>query len=377
MYRPNLALVWAFLSTSSAASSTVLYLVFMHGQDWAPGFIQLYSTMGMVSGWLNALIYFLVPHSAFLQRRLAGICFFGFAILLAASIYHLVFHQPLTPGKLAFLATCFIPILYANAFGVEFYEGNYPWPYRRVVTFNFCCLIAAALALAFNRTEEALYNWTAMVGVAFFLRWTLDHWNRIDEPTPLPPSLRPWANPSLPILERTLWDQWAIARLDVLNWSFWIYALSRVLTFSGNVIYSYLMGTGSAAFAATNKNRSLLLWSVAAVALPVAFLGYEYQWCAFLLGQLFAWMVTSQLTLRYRERSNAYGLFLLIWISDFTLRFLGLMYSHELQDYTRILLISASLGIFATFVLALRKPAAPFPGTANTKSRPGDFPSIR
>ncbi|MGE3261141.1 MAG: hypothetical protein AB7K68_05135 [Bacteriovoracia bacterium] len=377
MFRPSLALVWAFLSTLSAASSTLIYLYLAHGQPWAPGFIQLYSSLGIVAGWLNALIYFLAPRTIFFQTRKAALFFFFAALLMASTIYAKIFHQELSWEKLCFLATSLIPVLYANAFGIEFYEGNYPWPYRRILAFNIFIFFGAIGSLCFAHDESGLYRWGGAAGIPFFCLWLSDCWNRIDAPREKFDSIQPWLNPSLPVLERTLWDQWVVSRLDVLNWSFGIYALGRVVTFTGNVTYSYLMGTNSTAYKIKRRDNSWWPWAVMLLAAPIAAGAVKYIWCAFLLGQIFAWFITALLTTEYDSESSSYGKYLLIWFMDLTIRTVGILVAQDLKDYASFLVFSSVTGLILSLLLRRKQLLKPSPKRTSTKSLLEDFPGIR
>lgn len=377
IFRPDLALVWAVLATVSAAASTVVYLLYAHDQDWAPHFIQLYATMGMISGWLNSLIYFLAPRSIFLQTRRAALGFFLLALVAASLIYTKIFHQPVTTPRLLFLMASFVPVLYANAFGIEFYEGNYPWPYKRVVVLNSFFFLAALGAFFTFRTEEALYLATFGVGAVFLALWSIDRWNPIDVPKEKKRSIRPWLNPSVPVLERTLWDQWVMLRLDITSWSFPIYAMSRVITFVGNVSYSYLQGTNSRAHASLKRKDSQFIWLVLLVSAPIAAAAVKYVWCAFLLGQVLAWTLTSLLTSEYNSTGKSYGRYLLLWIVDFGLRLTGVLVAQDINDYLPFLIFSGSAGLIVCLLIWKKRFSSSSPEKANTKFHSADSLNIR
>jgi hypothetical protein len=375
MFRPSLALVWAFLSTFSAASSTLVYLLLAHNQTWAPSFIQLYASLGIVSGWLNALIYFLAPRTLVLQSRKASIIFFGLALFLSSSVYTYAFHQQLSGERLFFLAASLIPVLYANAFGIEFYEGNYPWAYKRVVAFNLFLFLAGIGSWCFSHSESGLYRWAALAGLPFILFWSLDRWNKIDVPRERRSAIQPWLNPSLPVLERTLWDQWILARLDILSWSFGIYVLGRLVTFGGNVTYSYLLGTNSKANFSRRTHMPWWPWAVMLLAAPVAAGAIRYNWCAFLLGQILAWLLTVLLTSEFESESKAYGKYLLIWFTDFCLRSIGIMVAQDLKDYIPFLVFSSVAGLICSLLLWRKQVSKAYPRRTSTKFRLEDFPS--
>jgi len=376
MRRPSAPILWAFSATLSAASSTVIYLLFAHGQPWAANFIQLYSTMGMVAGWMNALIYFISPRSFFLQSRQGAILCMAIAILLTKLFFQLAFAHAFGWNEFFFVFSGLIPVLYANAFGVEFYEGNYPWVYRRTVLYNISLLFVALLAWFFTPSQEGLFHWTGIVGLVWLIVWNYDRWNTIDVPKVRPQSLRPWLNPSLPILERTLWDQWVLARLGALDWSFWIYLIGRVITFSGNVAYSYLWSTNSKAHR-SRRNVPAISWAIILIAVPVALGGLRYVWCAFLLGQLFSWLITTELTSEYSSENTRYGKFLMIWALDLAWRGLALALSNSPDEYGRFVVTSGLLGIVGMTVFLTKRRVLPLPEKTNTKFQTADFPGKR
>ena len=374
MFVRDLALIWAFLSTFSAALSTAAYLYFIHRAPWAAEFIQLYSTLGMVSGWLNALIYYLSPRSIFLQSRRAAVMFYVGAIVLTAILFRVCFQKTLDFPATLFLAANFLPVLYANAFGVEFFEGNYPWPYKRAITMNFAFVLATAGALLVSPTREGLMYWTGGAGLLFLLLWSVDRWNQIDVPSPRTNSGRAWLNPSLPVLERTLWDQLMLSRLGALEWSFFIYLIGRLATFMGNVAYSYIMGTNSRANYRRGE-RAWMFWLVVFAAIPVALLGIGYVWCAFLFGQVFAWFLTAELSNCYQRAGSLYRKFLLVWVADFAWRSVVFYFSESMEQYARLAITSGGMGIIAAVLLWPGLTLAPFRRTTSTKFRPADFPS--
>lgn len=373
--RPSAPILWAFSATVAAASSTVIYLLLARGKPWAPSFIELYSTMGMVAGWMNALIYYISPRSTFFQgRRGAALCMI-IAVTLTLFFFRLIFDQPIHLGELVFVFAGLIPILYANAFGLEFYEGNYPWVYKRVVLYNMSILAGAMLAFVFHPTQAGLFYWTGAVGLLWLLIWANDQWNHIDRPAERPLSIRPWLNPSLPILERTLWDQWVLARLGALQWSLGIYLIGRIITFSGNVVYSYLLGTNSKAHRRQDGNP-VIAWVIIAVALPLALLGLRFAWCAFLLGQLFSWLITTELSSEYESGGSIYGKFLLIWALDLGWRVAALLLSSDPYQYGRLAVSSGLFGIIAVMIILRKRPAWRLREKTNTKLQPADFLNI-
>lgn len=375
--RPSLAFIWAFTATLTGALATLTYLLSAHGQPWAAEFIQLYSSLGIVSGWMNALLYFIVPRSLFFQTRKASLLFWGIAYISAASTFRQLFHHDIDFLRGSFLAVNLLPVLYANAFGLEFYEGNYPWPYKRVVTFNSLLLLAGIAAYMLHRSESGLYGWTLAVGVPMALIWTIDRWNRIDVPAQRSGLLHPLLNPSLPVLERTLWDQFVLARLDIAKWSLPIYLLGRVVTFTGNVIYSYFISTNSRVHRSARRGPGRWVWLVMFIAAAAAAGAVRFAWSAFLLGQIFSWLITTILSSEYDSESKIYPRLVGVWLLDLAIRSIGILVAQDVKDYLPFLVFSSAANLILTLILRKKWRSSQPREKTNTKLPLVDSPGRR
>jgi hypothetical protein len=341
-------LLWAFLSTSSAAFSTLIYLLFAHGQPWGPEFIQLYAVIGLFSGWSNALIYYLAPHYLFLQGRAAALVTYLLGIVITLTLDTLIFSANIQIEELIFTAGVLIPILYANAFGLEFSEGNYPWPYKRVVVFNLLLALGAMAAVFAEDTRHQLFLNTGLVGVLSLLFWLSDRWNRVANHKTSVLSVQAWLNPAVPVLERSVWDQWTLSRFGTLELSFWVYLLGRGIGFIGNLTYSFLMGRATAMHERYQWNSFKPILFAGILLVPLSVLVPFLSWTPILFGQIFSLTLSALLTLWFRQPNSTFYLGLIVvWLGDFALRAAAFHFSDDMKSYL------AALFLFTTVELAL------------------------
>jgi hypothetical protein len=303
--------------------------------------------MGMTAGWTNALLFYYGPRVRLLQRKQVMFIFYLLLVTAAASLYSQLFNQNISSAEIGFLAGGLSLFLFAPHFAVEFSEGNYPWVYKRVVATNF--LLACAATTGIICGKETLLWSTLAVGLILISYWAVNKTAAV----PLLPkekiSIRPWANPAVPILERAVWDQWMLVRFQASSLSLPVYVLGKCITLFGNTLYSFLWGKmGEAPLEAAAKRRRIeLLWAFGAL-LAASTLITPY--AAILFGQFLAWAATALFTINYNQKRewNQYVLLLAAWALDFLLRLAVLANTQSFDQYASVVSIT-SMPLFFFF----------------------------
>lgn len=352
-------MAWAIASTASAAASTLAYLAVIHGDPGANAFIHLYSTVGMASAWLNTALFFYPERARFLYSRrgafAAAFAAFCFCLALVRALFELV---P-TLYEAGFVAALLLPILYAPAYGFHFRAGNYRAVYGRGIALNLAYLAAVLPAAIFNNIS-LLYPVTAVILPCGLAYWLASDFFRAGAPragmtAPLAAvsGARALANPALPVLDRVLWDQYALIRFAIADFTFWLYALGRVISFSGNVLFSY---STQESLRGETRARGLALAWLAGVAGALGLLGLGEQAGAqapFLLGQYSSWLLAASLLREFESPGKSYWQLFCVWIAEAAVRCTSAFFL-PLAQYVRLssaLCIAMALGYFlATMV---------------------------
>ncbi len=330
------AALLALISTSTAACSTIAYLTIASQNLWGAEFIQLYSIIGLFSGWLNTLIFFFAPHRPFLQSKTSAALIFSLSISLVLFLYKTLFFHSIGPLEITFVASSLTPLLFANAFGVEFSEGNYHWVYVRSIFMNAMLALAAALSWFSENHKISLCYFTSLVGLCILAFWAVDRHRKIHNESVGLFSFQAWLNPSLPILERSVWDQWILSNFRLSELSVWIYLIGRALAFFGNISYSFFLGRFSNLHDKhTKSHRYFILFSLIAF-LSMFVFSFFSAFGPILVGQLFSLLLGLSMTIFFRNKHRfSYLFFVAIWLSDLALRNMILNGSEHIEKYFR------------------------------------------
>lgn len=345
---------WATSATGSAALSTIAYLFTIHGTAESTNFIHLYSTAGMLSAWLNTILFFLPEHYPVLHRRSSVLAVYAGASSLVFVIVYLLFSAIPTLPQFGFVLVVLLPILYANAYGHHLRAQNYVGVFSRTILLNLLLLLAA-LPAWWKREPAFLYTATAVLLPLGLIHWATSVFFRIDTETkcaPKIPLFRALLNPSVPVLERTLWDQFILLNFGRAELTFWFYAFSRMISFLGNISYSF-----STQSALGDREKDLKLevaWAfLFSIGLLIA-VGSNSSLAnnlPLLLGQAFSWLLAASLLASFEKARSTYGFLLITALLDFTARVCLFFASDSLASYNLGALI---LVCFCASILGLR-----------------------
>lgn len=359
MFRIDQAFSLALLSTASSAGVTILLLFYIHDKAWSAEFLRLYSVIGLSAGWINSLLYYWSPRKPILQRRAASIAALTAALAIVATLYWLLFDHVLSGWQIGFTLVSLTPVAWASAFGLEFFEGNYPWPYQRNVVFNAAIGLGVIVAFGAANSEAALYGFSTLLG-APVLGWALLGKRRwISTHSPASSWAQSLINPAVPLLERNVWDQLVASRLGSADFALWIYGLGRAVAFSGSLAQSYFSGTNNA----TSPKRAALaerasIWISAALALACGAAAFFSPVGGVLLGQVTAWTLAAFLAARYLKTSESYFTFVALGALELIARAAVFRFSQSLEFYgTLVAAISATV-LIASFILSRRSTPA-------------------
>lgn len=345
---------WATFSTSIAALSTVAYLFSFHGHSAANEFIHLYSTVGMLSAWLNTILFFYPEHSQKLYRRSWAFSIYLGSVALASVICFLVFGLLPSLLQLGFVFSLFLPILAAPAYGFHLRKGSYPAVLGRGIVLNFLFFLAALPGWILHQ-PEIVYAATALIlplGIGY---WVLSPFFSVHSGRDMEfkiPAHRVLLNPSSPVLERTITDQYFLLQFQRADFTFWFYALSRMISFAGNIFYSVATQTSLDSGAKQQRLTKiwLLLFLVAIGNLVTQFANQaEF---SVLLGQAYFWLLAATLLTYFERRTPRYEYFMVLGLVDFAGRILLSMRSDWPQFAQGLSLLVAfggavALGVFA------------------------------
>lgn len=347
----------ALATTIAAALSTALYLYISRGQEWAPHFIQLYSLTGMISGWVNAALMHLSPRRPFLQTKACAPLVLLFCLGLAATLFSVLFGSKFGFSELLLTLGIFAPTAFAGIYGRAFSLGHYQWVYSRAVIFNIALFAASLFPLLMGESYFSLCVSTGVAGLFILGSIFFDRWpEKSQDGSPIDP-LATVVNPSLPALERGVWDQWTLQLYNVEQASWIIYLCSRLISFSGNTIFSYLMGSMAKKTEPGTKIKKIIVGlAVLDAAILALLLNFDNTRALIVFGSFLAWQLSLLMTLYYQSKERIfYHVIAITWI----VTLVGRLYSlrgTNVHEYAinQAVVTTLSLVLLGCFVAAVR-----------------------
>lgn len=351
---------WASLSTAVASASTVVYLAVIYGKPGAAEFIHLYSTITMLSAWIFSLLFFLPAYYPILLTRTANLGIYFGTIFLSMASTHWIFSQAISFYEILFAATLLSHILFIPKLGLLFRVSRFREAYSISIIVNFSFLVTALLAATYENIS-AIYLFTAGCLPLAFLIWFFHPALKIKEDkkteTTLP-VIRGFLNPSLPILERTLWDQFLLLHFAKVEFTFWLYLISRIVSFSGTICFSYFT---QKALEKDASSKLLRFMTVFVALLAILYLLSPFRLSlegSLILGQSIGWICATALLLEFEKKSRTYFKVLGFWVFDFFIRaavfYLGTQEQYALVNTASM--VFCALLVFHPFFLLEKRP---------------------
>lgn len=347
---------WAFLSTASASASTLVYLFAIWGKSWSSDFLLLYSTACLMAGLLNTAVqYASSTYNQFRLKSVVLLIYFSAVGLVLALHFTLTGHSS-EPALLLFVAGILSPLLFAPRFGRAFANDQLQWVFRENVTLNVFLILAAIAGALLAKTQEQFFFWAGSALLPIFSRWLLSDAPKASRSfSERPGALASILNPALPSLERTLWDQWLLASLSLASLGAWVYLSSRLLTFFGNVVFSYSVGRSMSAGPLPLQAPPWTIKALLGAFSCFTIIGYFIPIVGLVAGIGAAWCASIALSIVSGEgKSRLYLLLLAIWIFELLFRIAAHSYTKNLSDYSRIIAVSSMLLIAASLFIIIK-----------------------
>ncbi len=315
--------ILATFATTSASICTVIFLFIIKYRTDNDRLLHIYSAIGMVSGWMNNAVTYLAPRYLNFQKKKYALLFYILSIIFVEVIIRVCFAIEWNIWVNIFEATLLIPVLFVNRYSIHYSIGDAIWSYRRLYTLNSSFILMAFLAFIFSHSVQDVYKVTLFFGISLFIYWLVDATKDSIISTPHPKSYniyRILANPVIPVLDRVIWDQVVLNGFKIGSLNFSLYVIGRIISFSGSVLTAYFLNRS------LEKNSIPKKWTVFWGIMLFLFIAqiflngpYNVQ-ITFILGQIFAWLLSSTMMLYFMNQSRKYEYFTIVWAVDFICR---------------------------------------------------------
>jgi hypothetical protein len=333
---------WALASTLSSSCSTLLALLLFRKSGAATDFVHLYSTVAMTSACINSYIFlggtFCLPARLRLQGVVAALC----AGIISFTLLFLLFRFVPTLSQAGFTITYLIPILFAPAYRTAFRHLEFARAYGRTIILNAAYLCGAIAGLLAG-DPEVIYPATALILPFAAAAWILDPFFLSGDSTlESKEDARHLANPSIILLERTMYDQTALIQGGVPGFTWLYYLASRGISFVGTVFFTF---STESAMSRTGKGGGHLwsiLWGlVACCALLMAIATWSHldlKWIL-VLSQFCGWALCNQAISEF-DAKRGYWKIMAFASLDAVLRWVSLqLFAGDGENLARALLL--------------------------------------
>lgn len=302
---------WAFFNTILSATATLLILASGFYSANQSAFIHHYSSIGILSAWLNNILFFAPLRFPFIYKRSRIFCIYLIAVFIAVLLPTLIFSTTLQTSDIALAAALLAPTLFAPRYGRLFRAQSAQRAYQEMILWNFALVIVVSLCVLLD--ARALPFGLTLLALCAYLTWLLIPRSTSQQNSSAPmsitlPMYRYFLNPALPVIERTIFHQALLVALAAQMQIFWLYLLGRLVSFIGTLSFS--LATQAAL---GTKSPEFVLRLLPKIILPLYLLPLLFRdpitqiMAACIANEAFGWLLSARLLHTYEENSTRYG----------------------------------------------------------------------